>query len=527
MTYLDQIEGRVVSQAKRLGAPNVTFRTFYLCVVALYACLTVAFLAQAIRFLPVRGDNMYPESAGVLSAQRYASGLPLYEDYRQPPHLTTSFPPLWFEVMAIPAKFGATSLDSLTYFGRVLSLACLFVAVLTGYLWNRSMGLASGMAILTPLCYLSLPQLIPWGVTARPDFPALAACIGALCLVGYRSRGIFLVAGSVLAACGFLVRHNSVAAPVAIVVWLLLAKRVKDAALFCAVWAVVVFPVLAWFQVASHGMLLTNLSGAKFGAMSVSYIRDIVANMVNAPGSGCGVLLWVFGSVTLLDLRSIDRGRLLSWLYATAAISFAVIGAAAAGAAANHFLEPSLAMAVLAPWFFRRGEEEWPQGSVVGLFSLVVAVSLLAPSLDVQRANVSHREAEDMRKVASVTSRRHMFSDIPYLAARASVPGLIDLASLVNTERRTSPWSWSSESLVEDLKRKRYEVVALSTPIEQTILPDGLYPRAPRMDTKMQHAIAENYELCGEIDKVYLYVGRGDVAAGAGGVCAGQLLRRE
>ena len=34
--------------------------------------------------LRVTGDNMYPESAGVLDAQRWAQGLPLYSDYRQP-----------------------------------------------------------------------------------------------------------------------------------------------------------------------------------------------------------------------------------------------------------------------------------------------------------------------------------------------------------------------------------------------------------------------------------------------------------
>ena len=136
----------------------------------LSGCAALLFLIEAVRFLPVTGENMYPESAGVLAAQRWAHGLPLYADYRQPPYLVTPFPPLWYGCLAIAAKFGLNDLDSLTLFGRVSSLAFLLGTMGLGYVWNLRLGLSPQLALLTPAFYLSFPVLIPWAVTARPDF---------------------------------------------------------------------------------------------------------------------------------------------------------------------------------------------------------------------------------------------------------------------------------------------------------------------------------------------------------------------
>ena len=117
---------------------------------------------------------MYPEAAGVLSAQRWAHGFALYEDYRQPPYMTASFPPVWYGILAVAAKLGLSDLNALTLFGRLLSLACLFGVTVLAFRWNRKIGHPLGLALLTPLFYLSLPILIPWAVTAHPDFLRVA-----------------------------------------------------------------------------------------------------------------------------------------------------------------------------------------------------------------------------------------------------------------------------------------------------------------------------------------------------------------
>src|ERR1700726_2657017 len=102
-----------------------SFQRFQGLLLVLTGLVAFSFFVEAMRFLPVQGDNMYPEAAGVLSAQRWAHGFALYEDYRQPPYMTASFPPVWYGILAIAAKLGISDLNALTLFGRVLSLACL------------------------------------------------------------------------------------------------------------------------------------------------------------------------------------------------------------------------------------------------------------------------------------------------------------------------------------------------------------------------------------------------------------------
>ena len=81
-----------------------SFRTFYILLLILTGLMVILFLLGTKRYLPVTGENVYPESAGVLVAQRWAHSLPLYEDYRQPPYLITAFPPLWYALLAGGAK---------------------------------------------------------------------------------------------------------------------------------------------------------------------------------------------------------------------------------------------------------------------------------------------------------------------------------------------------------------------------------------------------------------------------------------
>ena len=193
-----------------------SFERFQGLLLILTGLVALFFLVEAVRFLPVRSDNMYPEAAGVLSAQRWAHGLPLYEDYRQPPYMTASFPPAWYGVLALAAKLGLQGLNKLTLFGRLLSLGCLFGVGWLGFRWNRKIGLPFWLALLTPLFYLSLPILIPWAVTARPDFPGLLLVFLSLYVISLRpTKGSVLLAAA-FAAVGFLIRHNAIAVPVSV-----------------------------------------------------------------------------------------------------------------------------------------------------------------------------------------------------------------------------------------------------------------------------------------------------------------------
>jgi hypothetical protein len=481
-----------------------SFRTFQVMLLALSGCAVALSCVQVVHFLPVTSENIYPESSGVLSALRWSQGLPLYQDFRQPPYLTTPFPPLWYALTAQVAKLGATDLDSLTQFGRLLALVCLLGIAGLAYLWNRRLGFSRLLSVLAPAFFLSVPILVPWAVTARPDLLALLLSFLAVYVAATEGGLTSVGAASILASFAFLSRHNSVAAPVAIVLWLASCRRWRPALLFCVLWAFIVGPVLIAFQISSGGFLFLNLSGGKFGQLSLSYSRDVLARLFEPQGHAFAIALFGFGVYGFFEaLRRGDvRLRLLT-LYAFVAFGVAVLSSAAAGSAPNHFLEAALAFAALIPVGLASLELSWSNGAPSSVLAMVLVFVFLVPSLDVQRSNVVHNRADDLRPLIPLIVNRRVFTDIPYVAARATPPESLDLASLLNSERGRR--GWSSAAVVRDLSDKRYSLVILSQPIEEAYLPAGLYPRYPRMDAAMQAAISENYSLCSRLANAYIY----------------------
>ena len=125
------------------------------------------------------------------------------------------------------------------------------------------------LAVLTPAFYLSFPILVPWAVTARPDFPGLPVRLpGGLPARVPAPGGSRSFLAAMARPSAILCRHNAVAAPAAIVLWLSLVEAMESTQrLFCAVAGALRIPVLALLPT-STGMLLLNLSGAKFGAIA-------------------------------------------------------------------------------------------------------------------------------------------------------------------------------------------------------------------------------------------------------------------
>ncbi len=496
-----------ISPALNLSSRTFSFRAFCSLLGLLIGLGVLLFLLAVKLHLPVTGENMYPESAGVLTAQRWAQGFPLYGDYRQPPYLVTSFPPLWYATMALAAKAGMSNLDTLTLFGRALSLCSLLGIVLLAYSWQRKIGIDRQIAVLGPGLYLAFPVLIPWAITARPDFPALFFSFLAIYCAGTRRGTLAAPLAGLASAAAFLMRHNSVGAPTAIVLWMLWSKRWKSAAVVCATWGLVVGLALVPFQLSSPGMLALNLSGAKFGKFAFTYAHDILGRIIESDGNGFTLLLLVFGVLGLLSTREKPghapehQPRLLG-LYLALSFGFAVFGSAAAGAAVNHFLEPALALAVLSPSGIESLKRSWKNAPQFSYFTALITLVLLVPSLDAQRSLIGHSPREDFRGVVPLLQGRHVFTDIPYLAARSSSPQLVDLISLTNSERRNQ---WSPSPVIGELQSKHFELVILDEPASVPFDPEAMYPRYSRMDLAVRTAIRKNYGLCFEVSTAFVY----------------------
>src|SRR5690349_6086308 len=134
------------TQRTQDGPKLRAFTTFHALLLLLMGVMAALTVLQMVRSLAVINDNVYPESAGVLTALRWVQGQPLHPHYRQSPYLLTPFPPLWYAVMAVGARFVPKNLDSLTFFGRLVSLISLFGTIGLAFLWNRRAGLPSHLA---------------------------------------------------------------------------------------------------------------------------------------------------------------------------------------------------------------------------------------------------------------------------------------------------------------------------------------------------------------------------------------------
>ena len=493
--------------AIRTSAALLSFSVFRLIVLALCSVTVIFLLMYAVRYLPAVGDNTYPESAAILSAKQFSQGLGLYTDYHQAPYFVTAFPPLWYVVLAIPAWLGFTDLDTLTLIGRLVVFLALFGVATLAYFWNRQLGKPVQLAILAPALYLSVPILIPWALTARPDFPSLLCSFLAMYLVARKESAVAIMIGALAASIAFLIRHNAVAVPVTVVLWLLWSRRVRHAVLFCAVWGAAVGGIFALFQVWSHGLLLVNLSGAKFGRMAVTYGRDTILRLVVPPGHAMASILLAFGALGFVSnpLQRNAPASLMS-IYLPVTFFFATLGSAAAGADVNHWLEPALALALLAPTGLGRIKDSWTRDAGVCQFATIVMLVLLLPSLDMQRWGVMHAKPADMSRLLPYAAHKQVFSDIPYLAARTAEPAALDMASLTYAVRSGN---WSTAPLVDALDQKKYSLIILGQGGLSEYDPAALYPRYPHLDPSIQAAIRRNYSFCADVDGASLYSPQG------------------
>ena len=204
-----------------------SFRPFQGLLLALTGLVALSFVVETSRFLPVQSEHTYPQAAGVLSAQRWAHGLALYEDYRQPPYTTASFPPVWYGILALAARAGVNDLGFIDTLRSLLSLASPLAILVLGFSWYGIIGHPIGLSLLTPLFYLSLPNYSLGCRSCLFVFLGLLLVFLALYLVSRRYTTMWVPLAAILAAVGFLIRHNAVVVPIAACAVAVVAQTVE------------------------------------------------------------------------------------------------------------------------------------------------------------------------------------------------------------------------------------------------------------------------------------------------------------
>jgi hypothetical protein len=486
---------------RRLFFPSFSF--FLVLVLIISSLAGILFLVDARRLLHSEADNIYPEATGVVSALRWARGFPLYQQFQDPPYIVTAFPPLWYLCLRAATHFGFDDPDSLTMFARDLSLAFLGALLLLSFYWNKKRGYSMGESVLTSLLYLAFPALLPWAVSARPDFPCLFFALAALVTATLRPRDDGALFGGFLAGLCFLFRHSSVAAPTAIGVSLLLSRRWRQTVMLCLGWSVPVLAVLWKFDSASNGAMRASLSGSNFGSMSMTNVHEILTHLFTREGFGFSGLLFAFGLLGLAVAwtRLEDHAGHVLFLYFILTMVLAGMGTSLAGAGENHYLEPALSAALLAPVGAAELRKHWPSDSLLPAFLCILVLVVWLPVLDLRHWQVADRRPANFHDLVPWVEHRSILTDIPYLAARTSSQEFLDATSLRYAEAVNR---WSPRAVVRDLDTQRFDAVILHESVTK-MGNEQEQDRYLRLGTAIREAIQRNYEICGQRDSASIY----------------------
>jgi hypothetical protein len=300
------------------------------------AALTVELLALLARIaidLPRFGDVGYPDSALVIRLADFVRHGQLFPPLDRPPYLVTVYGPLTYLLLAVPYAaaelLGWNAVLALRIVEAGLLAACLVMLAVLARRFDRS----AVIILLAVLFAASGAPLRTWALQLRGDFLGLLlslSCVG-LWVNGSTTRRFG--GSAVLAALAILAKQTFVAAPVAVVVWLVWQRQLRRA----AVWAGIVIGAVA----AGYGVMLLREPAviAHVAALDepVFEYRG-AAHLLFAAATHVKVLYGAAGA--LLLFMSGDRAARLVVLYW--AISWLVAAATIPqiGGNVNYFWEP-------------------------------------------------------------------------------------------------------------------------------------------------------------------------------------------
>ncbi len=331
----------------------------------LAAALAVLHAIEPIASLPHRFARNYNEGWNAYHAEAVLSDRPLYPEASA--LFPNNYPPLSFAVVALA---GGDPIRT----GRALSLAALLVLLLEiGWIAARTTGSRrlGGLAALLAAGWLgaAAPEYVAMN---DPQLLAHALAVGGLALVLGERTPARLGAAALLMLGGGLVKHNLVALPLAVTLWLYTSDRRAFASWLIAAIAggVGALGLLA----AVHGesvfeslLRARSVSPGLAAAFAAEWLPRLAAPLALA-------------AMAAREAWRDPDGRLLA-LYAGLALGVGLFFAAGEGVGVNTGFELLIALSLLGPWLLARLRDLLPEAAEVVPPGALVLALLLDPLL--------------------------------------------------------------------------------------------------------------------------------------------------
>jgi hypothetical protein len=325
------------------------------CLIGLVRCISIAGLHVSLD--PNEGWNAY-------HALHAMSGHPLYP--QNDSFLFNNYPPLSFYVIG---ALGILVGDNIVA-GRILSLLATLGLAAGIYITARRMKSGVEPALFAALMFVA--GLLIFTDYVGMDDPQLlghAVAIGGLLLVLREPRTITVIAAALLMTLAFFIKHNLVALPVALTIWLTVSDR-RSAAWFAGSGVLFGLAGLALFRIAYGLDLFSELNSAR----TYSFV-----SLAGAIGSW---LLWadvsLFGLAALLWLRRGDRYVVLCALYATVATAVGIIFAGGAGVDMNIWFDAMIALLLAAALAIDKlSMPDWKRGAIAAVYMVPLIAGIV------------------------------------------------------------------------------------------------------------------------------------------------------
>jgi hypothetical protein len=252
---------------------------------------------------------------------------------------------LYYLIAAGLARLTGGSINACYYSGRLLTMLSLVACLVLVARLARQSGANGTWSIGAALAAMTNPGLRMWAGTCRPDLLAIMLALsGFACVQLTPTCRRVAIAGTLFVAAIFT-KQTMIAAPIAAGIVLVVQKKWKPAATLaiCTIAGGVIGTLLLDYW--TGGMFSVNVFRANVAPLSwdqpIEFVREFYVNAARIP--------LFFGLLGLI----LSRPRRLTrtypyWLYAILSLVVAVILSAKAGADRNYFIEPIMAIAVLA-----------------------------------------------------------------------------------------------------------------------------------------------------------------------------------
>lgn len=287
-------------------------------------------------YLSADGYVDYVEGLVLFHQSQAAAGENIYDPRfsAEQPYSIPLYGPVWYYLIA-PLLGAQPSLLP----GRVMALLCMLGLAGTGcYVLRRRFGANWSVVCAASVVWMTTIGTLQFGINNRVD--ALGCLLGVLAVVvsTARFRGSWPLVVLLLVGAAFTKATAAVAPGLAIVLYLAMERRWREACALSVATAICAAGVLLVGDLVSQGNFSRCVIFSNANPLKLSQGVTLIKNVCKQPILPAGAIAAVF---LLADRQA--RGLAI---YAVIAFAFAVFSAAKVGSNTNYFIEPAWATAI-------------------------------------------------------------------------------------------------------------------------------------------------------------------------------------